>query len=291
MKKVVLIASLVFTAVWLFPTTPVFASGEPNRIKIEYVAPEKPDQQKVYELLRDRKVLEKLQIIFSPFRLPIDLHMITKSCGMVNAWYQRQDRNAAVTICYELLDYIAKHAPTKTTTVGITREDGIIGHFFYVIAHEMGHAMFDLLDVPVFGGAEDAADRFSIYIMLQFGKEDSYRLITGAAHSYKTYIDKPELTLPLQAFSNVHNSSAQRFYNMLCLAYGADPRTFAIAVQRGFLPKQRAGNCAREYWETQYAFKTLIRPHLDLELAKKVLNAEWLPPEGSRIPQPVPTLR
>lgn len=288
MKKAIRIVSVTFAALWLFSTTPVFASGETNRIKIEYIAPEKADQQDVYKLMRDRQVLEKLQKIFSPFRLPIDLHMVAKSCGMVNAWYQRQDRNAVVTICYELIGFIFQHAPKDISAVGITREDGVIGHFFYVIAHEMGHAMFDLLDVPVFGGAEDAADRFSTYIMLQFGKEDSYRLITGAAHSYKNFIEKPELTIPLQAFSNVHGSSAQRFYNMICLAYGADPRLFAIAVQKGFLPKQRAGNCGREYWEVTYAFKTLIRPHLDLALAKSVLSTEWLPPEGPRPQRPLP---
>jgi hypothetical protein len=281
--------SFALAALWLASATPLIASeGTTNRIKIAYITPEKPEQQDVYKFLRDRHVLEKLQEIFSPFRLPIDLNISTKTCGMVNAWYQRQDRNATVTICYELIDYIFKNAPQTVTTTGITRADGVVGHFFYVVTHEMGHAVFDLLDVPIFGGAEIAADQFSTYIMLQFGKNDARRLITGAAHSYKAFIEKPELTIPLQAFSNIHGSSAQRFYNMLCMAYGADPRLFADVVGKGFLPKQRAQNCGREYWEVTYAFKTLIRPHLDLQLAKRVLNSQWLPPEGPRPQVPLP---
>jgi hypothetical protein len=38
--------------------------------------------------------------------------------------------------------------------------------------HETGHAVFDLLEVPVLGREEDAADLFSAYIMLHFGKDD-----------------------------------------------------------------------------------------------------------------------
>ena len=34
---------------------------------------------------------------------------------------------------------------------GITPADAISGQFFYAFAHEMGHAVFDLLAVPVFG--------------------------------------------------------------------------------------------------------------------------------------------
>lgn len=64
-----------------------------------------------------------------------------------------------------------------------------MGQFFYVFAHEMGHAMFDILRVPIFGNAEDAADQFATYIMLQFGKDQARRLITGAALSYKQVRD------------------------------------------------------------------------------------------------------
>jgi hypothetical protein len=45
-------------------------------------------------------VLEKLQQIFSPFKLPIDVTLKTVGCdGADNAWYQRP----TMTICYEYL--------------------------------------------------------------------------------------------------------------------------------------------------------------------------------------------
>ena len=73
----------------------------------------------------------------------------------------------------------------------------MFGQIFYAIAHEMGHAIFDLLDVPIFGRAEDAADGFATYMMLELGKRDAQRMILGAAYSYKENIKNPRVCVPL----------------------------------------------------------------------------------------------
>lgn len=90
------------------------------------------------------------------------------------------------------------------------------------------------------------------------------------------------MTAPLSAFSDAHSPPAQRFYNLLCIAYGADARLFADVVANDYLPKERAKGCTRDYREVSYAFYTLIRLHPDLELAQQVLRKEWLPKEGER---------
>ena len=82
------------------------------------------------------------------------------------------------------------------------------------------------------------------------------------------------------AFSDVHGAPAQRFYNMLCLAYGADPVLLAEFVEKDsieYLPKGRARNCKREYEQVTFAFNESIRPHLDEQLEKQVLDRTWLP--------------
>jgi hypothetical protein len=155
--------------------------------------------------------------------------------------------------------------------------DAMIGQFFYVFAHEMGHAMFDVLAIPVFGREEDAADNFATYLMLRFGQEESRALITGAAYSYKKYVQGPQVTVPLAAFSDAHSAPAQRFYNLLCTAYGSDPARYGDFVENDYLPKSRAGSCKREYNTTAFAFRELISPHVDKELAKQVLGKNWLP--------------
>ena len=196
-----------------------------NRMQIEYVPPKNPAFQPIYDALKQHQALEKLQQIFSPFRLPVDMTMKTTECGMSNAWYQRP----TLTICYEYLADILKTLPKEGAPSGITPTDAMLGQFFYVVAHEMGHAMFDALNIPLFGRPEDAADGFAAYLMLHLGtKEDARRLIDGAAYTYKNDVEGTKVTAPITAFADVHGAPAQRFYNLLCMAYGADRNRSAI---------------------------------------------------------------
>ena len=252
------------------------ADPQAKRIGIEYEVPKNPAHQPLYEMLKAHRVLEKLQEIFSPFQLPIELTFKTAGCdGVSNAWYSRP----TITICYEYLAEIERDMPKETTPAGVTPADAVLGQFFYAVAHEAGHAMFDLLNVPIFGHQEDAADQFAGYIILQFGKADARRLILGAAHSYSKYLKNPTVTAPLTAFSDEHGPPAQRYYNLLCLAYGADPVVFADVVDMNYLPKERARLCRGQYGELNYAFHQLILPHLDRQLAKQVMDESWLPLE------------
>ena len=254
-----------------------------NRMQIEYVPPTDPEFQPFYDALKQNHTLEKLQQILSPFRLPFDMTIKTKQCGMSNAWYQRP----TLTICYEYLADILKNLPKDDAPSGITPTDAILGQFYYVVFHEMGHAMFDALNIPLFGRPEDAADEFAAYLMLHLGsKEDARRLITGAAYTYKNDIQGTKVTAPIAAFSDVHGAPAQRFYNLLCMAYGADSATFTDLVDKGYLPPARAKNCRVEYGELNFAFQQLIKPHLDPDLTKAVLQQSWLPDESA--PPPIP---
>ena len=263
------------TSVSAMLATPLTAAeAKINRILVEYVPPTNANHELLYQLLKDKRSLERLQEIFSPFRLPIDLTLRTIGCdGVSNAWYHRPD----VSVCYEYLAEIVQSMPKETTSDGVTPADAVMGQFFYVYAHELGHAMFDILSIPIFGDEEDAADHFAGYLMLQFGKEQAQGLIKGAAYSYKKYLQSPEVTAPLVAFSDIHAAPAQRFFNLICLAYGAEPVLFAEVVDRNLLPKARAVNCGREHRQVAFAFQQGIRPHLDELLEQKVMDRTWLP--------------
>jgi hypothetical protein len=129
--------------------------------------------------------------------------------------------------------------------------------------------------------------------MLQFGKDQAKGLITGAAYTYKKYVQGPNVSAPLAAFSDIHAAPAQRFYNMLCLAYGADPVLFAEFVEKEtveYLPKGRARNCKREYEQVTFAYNQSIRPHVDEQIEKQVLDRTWLP-EVKEPPQPEDNLQ
>jgi hypothetical protein len=142
-----------------------------------------------------------------------------------------------ITVCYEFLADILKNAPEQTLPTGITRRDAILGPLVDVFLHESGHAVFDLLKVPVLGREEDAADTFSAYIMLRFPKDDARRLILGSAYQYKADLQDPQVSMAIKKFSNVHGTPAQRFFNVLCIAYGADKKLFADGLKGNTSPR------------------------------------------------------
>jgi len=252
-----------------------------DMIRIEYVPPKDPKHQTAYKMVQERGALEMMKKVFSPLRLPVPVTIRTIGCdGVSNAWYQRENDRPTLSICYEYLVEIWQTMPKDTAAAMVTAGDAVVGQLFFALAHEFGHAVFDIFDIPVFGREEDAADQFATYIMLQFGDDRARRLIKGAAFSYREFVknakQKPNVSVPLLTFSSDHGSPEQRFYNLLCLAYGYDAKIFADLVENEYLPKTRARNCRYEYVVLRYAFRQLIVPHLNMDLAKTVMDAKWL---------------
>ena len=126
---------------------------QPNRIVIEYVAPKNSDLQDLYEVVKIRGALERIQKILSPLRLPEELAVRMMECGKVNAWYLRENSKPTVTICYELLKQVLESLP-KETTAALTPDDAKIGQVLWLTLHEVGHATFDIFGVPIFGNGK-----------------------------------------------------------------------------------------------------------------------------------------
>lgn len=103
---------------------------------------------------------------------------------------------------------------------------------------------FDNGKFPLFAvTADDVADIFSTHIVLQFAPADAYNLIVGTAFVSAAEAQKwreERLKKPLdeaqremvrrKIFANEHSLPQQRFFNLLCVAYGAEPKTFAAPI-------------------------------------------------------------
>ena len=277
------VALVPVVAIAQTPSAPAGSNAaQSNRIKIDYVAPTNVAHKPLYDLLMKRGALERIQTILSPFKLPRDLTLRVKNCGVVNAWYD----NGVITVCYEYLDFIKKNTPKTTTRSDVSPEDALVGQTYFVFLHEAGHAMFDFFEVPVFGGEEDAADQFSTYLMLALGQKDAFPLIMGATYTFQSFLRKPEITASIAAFSDIHGPPAQRYFNLICIAYGARPDTFKEVVDKHYLPQSRAEDCAFEYSALAWAFVHLIEPNIDRELGQKVLDRNWLPVPSERPKRP-----
>ncbi|GLS43760.1 DUF4344 domain-containing metallopeptidase [Methylobacterium brachythecii] len=229
------------------------------RIHVVYTPPKSPPFRSIYDAMRQHRVLERVGTIVSLVRLPTRLTYRLKECtGELNAWYAPESQS--VTICYELIDSIVKSAPQTKSPAGVTRQDAIRGPIFQILLHESGHALFDLLQVPILGREEDAADQVASLILLHLGPADTRMVVKGGGYYFATVAkDEPA---DKGAFADVHGFSWQRFYNLACLAYGSDRKRYRTIVNNGYLPKERAEGCEEEYQQVAFAFRKLIGPHL-----------------------------
>jgi hypothetical protein len=276
MKRIARAAIFGLGMVWLAGQSgPIRAQDIANsQVEIAYVAPTNPEFVPLYERLKIRQPLEELRQFLAPLQLPRKLLVKTDQCG---ATYVPYDFGPA-TICYEYLDQIERLAPADVSPSGVTRANAIAGAFVQVALHQVAEALYNILQAPVWGRQEDAADKLAGFIMMQFGKDVALRTLTGTTYFYEA----SDRTWTGVDFSDERGTEDQRFYNYLCIAYGGDPATFGNLVQDHTLPKSRADGCYHEYTELQFAFRQTILPHVDQELMAKVQSMQWLRPDDGQ---------
>ena len=252
-----------------------------SQVEIAYLPPTNPALETIYQQVKTRGILEEMQKFLSPLKLPHKLTVQTGQCGATYVPYE----HGPVTICYEYLDQIERLAPAKVSTDGVTRANAITGAFVQVALHDVAGAVFNELQVPIWGRVEDAADKIAGLIMMQFGTDVALRVLTGTTYFFQV----TSHTWTGDDFSDERGTEDQRFYNYLCIAYGGDPKTFGYVVTNNLLPKSRADGCAHEYSELVYAFRTTILPFVDPVLLAKVRATEWVRPnDGGPIPDAAP---
>ena len=250
-----------------------FAKGKADNIRIVYKKPKDPQLLVIHDGLKERESLERIKEFLKPYRLPRKLKIMLSDCdGESDAFYG----DYKITICYEYIDLLWQRMPAETTPSGVEPIDTVIGPLVDTTLHEFAHALFDILEIPVLGREEDAADQVGAYIYLQLGIEEARRLIAGTTYAYLYEAAKAENENVKADYSGEHGTPEQRAYNVLCMAYGADTRAFKDIVKKGFLPEKRAEFCEEEYEQVQDAYEALIGPHVDQALADEIFDRSWL---------------
>ncbi|MFK7763125.1 MAG: DUF4344 domain-containing metallopeptidase [Roseobacter sp.] len=122
--------------------------------------------------------------------------------------------------------------------------DFIDANILSIFYHELGHAIIDLMQVPIFGQEEDAADVAAVLMIDWFFDEDTAQSI--AYDSAFGFVADPT-TLEDTVYWDVHGPDEQRFYNHVCIFYGANPDVRDDLAEELGLPQERADTCPEEY--------------------------------------------
>ncbi|MEA2987552.1 MAG: hypothetical protein QOG83_263 [Alphaproteobacteria bacterium] len=275
-KRIIGLAVCAGAAAWS-SVAPIPAAAQDvelknNNIVFVYEEPKNTAHLALYERLKNRRVLEQFKAFLSPLRMTRKLTLRTLDCNTPNAFYNSSSNS--LELCYEYFLQLEQSVPREPSPEGFTQGQAIVGGFLGIALHELGHAVFNLKDVPIFGREEDAADQIAGFILLQFGPEIAHRMIRGAAYMWLAKGREPPLR---SIYSDEHGTDGQRYYNFLCLGYGGPERKqFQDLVDKGFLPADRAVNCEREYNQVRNAFVQTVLPWIDQDMMKKVRSMKWL---------------
>lgn len=247
----------------------VTSDGKGLRFTYQYLPPENPDLRYAYQWAMDTHLLSRIPEVDGldgMLVFPRPLRYVAAQCGMVNAFYTKD--KTAIVLCYELIDSITKMGSAlakgasdpKALTVEFVRNN-----LRFILLHESGHALIDLLDLPAVGREEDSVDQLAAVLLLsnadkRESRNDIARVLQLSATWFKVNAAGTKSD-DVRVFADEHALDAQRYFNLLCFVYGRDPDNFHGIVDQGLLPKERAVRCPSESAKITRSWSRLLLPH------------------------------
>lgn len=210
------------------------------------------------EGIKRSKILEAIAHDINGYlALPEDVYITFDECQTSNAFYDEHSKK--VTICYEMVSYLYELFKTKTKDSAQLREM-VINTTLFIFYHEMGHALIDLMDLPVTGKEEDTVDNFSIFLLTDGSRKGAKAVLDGAIAFY--LMGESERNIPLKNLQlwDEHSLDHQRFYHIICMLYGSNPNQHQALIRRKMLPISMSNRCIEDYQKTKKGWLKVLGP-------------------------------
>lgn len=207
------------------------------------------------EEIRKERIFEALvEATNQSIRIPKDVTTVVKACDVVNAFYDPESNE--LTMCLEMIAEIG----VRAAAAGLEGAEAG-GPLIFIYFHELGHALIDVLALPITGKEEDAVDQLATALLVDEGIDDGLDAAIGGAVFFQSLADDRGF-LDEFAFWGEHSLDEQRFYNIICWAYGAAPDKLGELVSEGVLPEERAQLCPDEFKKLKRGWETLLEKHV-----------------------------
>jgi len=150
-----------------------------------------------------------------------------------------------------------------------------INNTIYTVYHEVGHMLIGELGIPVLAREEDAADNLATLLLLSAETREADNALIDAVDAYflseEANIDSPIEDAELYG---VHSLDAQRAFQIVCLAVGADPEIFSEIAESAGVDTDRQDDCAFDFQQASDSWNAVLEPHIhdgsftpDIEIA------------------------
>lgn len=195
----------------------------------------------LHQSLRQDDILpEVIADLNTSFAWPTDVVVEFRDCGEANAFYETDPPR--IIMCNDLVDLLVDVFDPIIQDQKVS-DDMAIGATAFIMLHELGHALIDAHQIPVTGREEDAVDQLATWLLVTGMKEGEMLALDAA--SWFALASQSDLGEGM--LWDEHSLDVQRFYNIACWVYGANPSRYRYLVERGQLPRERAQTCKSEY--------------------------------------------
>jgi hypothetical protein len=158
-------------------------------------------------------------------------------------------------------------AVRKLETFGFGEKSFVDGNLYFLMYHEMAHALISEFSLPVIGREEDAADRLATLLMTPEDDDEQPEYLLGAIQGwFATANERPLNEIP---WWDEHGTDQQRGFQIACLLYGNQPERFKDIAKLVDLPEDRQGTCQNESEQNKLSWDKLLEPHLTGDGAEK----------------------
>jgi hypothetical protein len=158
---------------------------------------------------------------------------------------------------------VALVLPVDATTFGQPDDEDalrfVASTFIATFYHEYGHALVDVLALPVLGREEDAVDSLSNLLLhyLHDG-DDGLNIIWDNALAW-ALLDALEYTNDMEwNFAGPHSLTPQRYEQFLCQQVGADPENRLELAEAAEFDSDRIAECAAQFDAIDFSWSKVL---------------------------------
>ena len=220
-----------------------------------YTPPANDDYRVYHKELAARHFLESVAaelghvlVLESPVTLSI------AECGHSTTRWEPKSRT--VTVCYEFLDAVlviaGEAAPTRERA-----EQLWSGAVTFALLAEIGRALVTEFNLRAPRGELAAGDEFSA-ITLASAERSGDASAAAAVEFFDDALRAPDSGFE---YLETHAFDRARLETVACILYGNAPTNHAASIERGIVPKSRAGHCAEEVVAAASRWDRDLRKH------------------------------
>ncbi len=233
------------------------AAAGSGKLTVVYAPVTKPFHRDLEKVAKKSKAFERLAgVISQTISLPRDIPVVFGTCNQINAFYD--PTNHRVVMCYDLVEHFSTLFGSSNVFKSKREAQVNAGRAaVFVFFHEIGHMLAGELELPITGKGEDAADQFSTLFLEKAGGVAEESALAGATwFKLESAVPKPI------RYWGEHSLDMQRFYSIVCLLYGSNPKQYTSLVKKEGVSAQRLQKCEREYGQSAKAWRTLLTPYV-----------------------------